>query len=157
MDNVTTSMLDGLEPSQLDQLPPGVLADLHWLLAQDKLTLTRREVALHGTFERRYADKAAEERRLAGKDTGSVHVIDGEYDVVVNLPKKIEWDQEKLKAALNALDPDDAKHFAKAVFSVEERKFEAAPPALRDALSVARTVKTGKPTYALSPLKECAA
>lgn len=157
MDNVSTEMLDRLTPDQLDELPPGVLADLHWQLAQDKTVHEQRNLALFGAFERRYAQKAAQARLAEGKDTGTVRVLDGEYDVVVNVPKKVEWDQRVLKEALDKMDGDEARHYAKAVFSVEERKFEAAPPYIRTLLSPARTLKAGKATYALAPLKEAAA
>lgn len=157
MDNVSTEMLERLEPAQLDQLPPGLLADLHWKLADEKVCYDRRAAILHGIFERRYAQKATAQRLAEGKDTGSVHVTDGEWDVLVNLPKKVEWDQRSLKDALDKMDLDEAQHYAKAVFSVEERKFEAAPPYIKTLLSGARTLKTGKATYALAPLKEAAA
>ena len=157
MDNVSTDMLDRLTPDQLDELPPGVLNDLHWQLANDKTTWAKRDLALHGVFERRYAAKAAQARLAEGKDTGSVHITDGEYDVLVNVPKKIEWDQRALRDVFDKMDQDEARHYAKVVFAVEERKFENAPPAIRSILSGARTVKTGKATYALAPLKEAAA
>lgn len=157
MDNLTTEILDRLEPDQLDELPPGTLNDLHWLLANDRVTYEKRNAALFGVFERRYGRKAAEARLAEGKDTGTVHIADGEFDVCVNLPKKVEWDQCALRLALDKMDHDEARHYAKAVFSVEERKFEAAPPYIRQLLSGARTIKTGKATYALAPLKEVAA
>jgi len=157
MDNVSTDMLERLEPDQLDKLPPGVLADLHWKLADEKVALAKREAALHGIFERRYASAAAQQRLAEGKDTGSVHIVDGEWDVLVNVPKKVEWDQRALRDAFDKIDQDEARHYAKIVFAVEERKFENAPPAIRSILAGARTLKTGKATYALAPLKEAVA
>lgn len=158
MNNVSIGMLDG-DPAEIAELPPGVLNDLHWMLAEEAVILKRREAALHGAFERRWGAKAAEARLAEGKDTGSIHLQDGEYDVTITAPKRVKWDQAKLKAALDQIaqtDPDLARTYAKVTVAIEERKFEAAPTVYRELLSRARTVETGKTSFALSPLKEMA-
>lgn len=157
MDNVTTDMLDRLEAAEIADLPPGVLNDLHWKLAQDAVTLKQREAKLHGGFEHRYALRAAEVRLTQGKDTGVVHLDDGEYDVTISAPKRVEWNQDELRRCLDLMEPDEARHYAKVSLAVEERKFDAATPYIRQLLSSARTVKVGKTTYALGPKKDLAA
>jgi hypothetical protein len=46
--------------------------------------------------------------------------------------RRSSWDQDKLRDALNAMSPEDAQHYGKLTFAVEERKFTAAPPAIRE-------------------------
>lgn len=157
MTNITIDILDRLEPDQIDELPPGTLADLQELLAQELTAFNQHAATLHAAFERRYSAKAAAARLAAGKDTGAVHLVDGEYDITVTAPKKVTWDQAALKNALNELPEGLAHHYAKVVVAVEERKFEAAAPDIRKVLAPARTVSTGKTVYSLSRLEEAAA
>lgn len=149
MDNLKTDMLDmGVE--EIANLPPDVLNDLHWKIGEELVRARRRENTLHLAFEVRYAGKAGEALLADGRDTGTVHLTDGRFDVTVTRPKKITWDQKALVAALDTFDTDTARHYAKTAFSVEERKFVAAPPQIQQALAAARTVSVGKATYALS-------
>ncbi len=150
MDNLTTEMLDTLEAGELDKLSPAVLSDLAWKLAEEQVVLKRRDKALHDTFERRYASKASEVLLADGRDTGTARFSDGGFDVTVTRPKRVKWDQAELRAALDRLDPATAQHVAKITFKIDERRFEALMDDSRFILGAARTVETGKATYALS-------
>ena len=57
--------------------------------------------------------------------------------------KKVTWDQEKLFDQLNKMSPENAKHYGKLVVSVEERKYTAAPPDIKNQLEDCRTVEIG--------------
>jgi hypothetical protein len=105
---------------------------------------------LNGAVAIRYADRAATARRDAGKDTGIVHLADGEFDVECDLPKKVEWDQDKLTAAFDAMTRSEADHYCKATLEVAEAKYNAAPPHIKALLTPARTVKAGKPKFTLA-------
>lgn len=98
----------------------------------------------------RYERKAACKRRVANKSTGNVHLVDGDFDVSCDMPKRVEWDQPKLIAAFDAMGQDEARHYCKASFSVEERKFTAAPPAIQKLLEPARTVNGGTQKFMIS-------
>lgn len=150
MDNVTTAMLDCLSASELDGLPPSVLADLDWLLAEENTVNLRRRKALHEAFERRYAGKASEALLADGRDTGTVHLTDGSYDVTVTRPKRVKWNQNALKDVMDRLNPETARHIATVEIKIDERRYEALMERDKDALRLARTVETGKATYALS-------
>ncbi len=106
----------------------------------------------------RFEAKAAELRRAAGKDTGIVRVVQGDYEVVADLPKKATWDQAKIGAALDALETIDRtvdmSKLVKVEIKINERAFLDLPPEHQAVLLPARTVKTGKPTYSLKPLAE---
>jgi hypothetical protein len=41
------------------------------------------------------------------------------------------------------MSPENAQHYGKLTFAVEERKFTAAPPAIREELEECRTVQVG--------------
>lgn len=148
--NLSTDMLDTMETGELAELDPETLDALFWLVSEENTVAKRHEKRLHDAFEARYAAKASAALLADGRDTGTVHLTDGRFDVTVTRPKKISWDAEKLRAALDTLPPEDARHYAKVDIKVDERKFAAAPPAIQELLTPARTVSTGKVTYALS-------
>jgi hypothetical protein len=150
MDNLTTAMLDCMSASELDGLPPSVLADLDWMLAEENTVNQRRRKALFEAFERRYAGKASQALLADGRDTGTVHLVDGSHEVTVTRPKRVKWDQGALRAALNDMHPETAAHIASVEIKIDERKFEALMERDKNALRAARTVETGKATYALS-------
>ncbi len=118
----------------------GLRADLKAQADAIKTKLDAVELAI----DLRYGTKAKEQLLSDGKDTGTAHIADGQFDVVVTVPKSVSWDQVKLKAALDSMDPDEARHYAKVKVSVDERKFQAAPPAVQTVLIGARTVTPGK-------------
>ena len=90
-------------------------------------------------------DKVSYYRIRRGTDRFNLSVIaDGNYDVAVTFPKKVEWDQSRLLSVLNGMSPEDAKHYASATYKVDERKFVAAPPNVQAQLEYCRTVSVGK-------------
>lgn len=150
MDNLTTEMLDRMEVGEIAELHPATLDALQTLCAEELVAARRRDNALHKAFEQRYAAKASEALLAKGADTGTVHLADGRFDVTVTRPKRVKWDGAKLRTALDTLDPEDARHLAKVEVKVDERKFAAASPRIQALLADARTVETGKATYALT-------
>lgn len=150
MDNVATDMLDRLTASEIDGLPPAVLADLDWLLAEENTVNARRRKALHDAFERRYASQASQALLADGRDTGTVHLVDGSHSVTVTRPKRVKWNQNALKDVMERLAPETARHIASVEIKIDERRFEALMERDKALLAPARTVETGKATYALS-------
>ena len=107
---------------------------------------------LEGAIALRYADRAAELRREQGKDTGTVRFADGDVVVVADVLKKVEWDQAQLVALVERIRAggDDPAEYVEVVHKVLERKYAAWPARIREAFAPARTVRTGRPTFALS-------
>ena len=106
---------------------------------------------LEGAIALKYADRAAECRRDAGKDTGTVRISDGNVTVTADLPKRIDWDQALLaQIAENiAAAGEDPAEFIETKLSVSERKYGALPESWRKGFEPARTVRTGKPQFRL--------
>lgn len=150
MDNLTTAMLDRMEVGEIAALDPATLEALQTLCAEEMVAAKRRDNNLHKAFEQRYAARASEALLRDGRDTGTVHFADGRFEVTVTRPKRVKWDDEKLRAALNSLSSEDARHYAKVEIKIDERKFAAAPPHVQGLFADARTVETGKATYCLT-------
>jgi len=150
------------EPDTLDEIGNIVLAELESLPLEDFDRLVQRvsaaeEAARHykqflqGVLHRRFGERAGQLRREAGKTTGMVRFnVDG-HTIVADLPKKVDYDQRKLKDAVDALrkwgeDPED---YVSLEVKVAEAKYTAWPPAVRQLFEPARTLRAGKPTYRL--------
>ncbi|MEN8742832.1 MAG: hypothetical protein ABF308_24065 [Phaeobacter gallaeciensis] len=129
----------------LAQMPVEMLAALQAELDHATKTLKSATARLNTALEVRYATRAAEARRACGKDTGTVRLADGDYTVVADLPKRVDWDQETLaQMATNiAAGGQDPAEFIDTKLTVSERKYSALPEAWRKGFEPARTVKVG--------------
>jgi hypothetical protein len=142
-----------LSTGDLAQLPVDLLAALQAELDHASKTLKAATTKFSSALEVRYATRAAEARRACGKDTGTIRLVDGDYTVVADLPKRVEWDQEKLAqiAANIAASGEDPAEFIETKLSVSERKYGALPEAWRKGFEPARTVKVGALKVTLEP------
>lgn len=137
--------LINLPAGEIAQLPVELLAALQREIdaaaKQMKAVTARFSTAL----EVRYAALAAEARRACGKDTGTVRIVDGDFTVVADLPKRVEWDQAKLAAMVERIRAagEDPAEYVEISFKVPERAYAAWPEAIRQGFEPARTVKTG--------------
>jgi hypothetical protein len=137
--------LPGLGLSDIAQLPVELLAilqrEVDERLKRDKAAKTRLDSAL----EVRFATRAAEERQAAGKDTGSVRFDEGDFTVIAELPKKVDWDQDRLAAMVARIRAagEDPARYVDIAFKVPERKYAAWPEAIRAGFEPARTVRPG--------------
>ena len=124
-----------------------VQAEIDTAAARMKAVTERFALAL----EVRYADRAAECRHEAGKDTGTIRFADGDVTVIADLAKRIDWDQAKLaQIAENiASAGEDPAEFIDTTLKVSERKYTALPESWRKGFEPARTVRTGKPKFRL--------
>ena len=134
-------------------MPVELLAALQAELDHATKQLKAASARFSAALEVRYATRAAEARRACGKDTGTVRLIDGDYTVVADLPKRVDWDQEKLTQIVrNIADSgEDPAEFIDTKLSVSERKYGALPEAWRKGFEPARTVKTGTLKVTLEP------
>jgi len=141
----TPDDLQGLSPQEIAGLPVELLAilqrEIDERLKRDKAAKARLDAALTV----RYATRAAEERQAQAKDTGTVRFDDGDFTVVADLPKRVEWDQSRLAAMVERIRAagDEPAEYVDIAFKVPERKYAAWPDAIRQGFEPARTVKTG--------------
>lgn len=143
----TPSVDDMLNMStgDLAQMPVELLAVLQGELDHASKQLKAATARFSAALEVRYATRATEARRACGKDTGTVRLVDGDYTVIADLPKRVDWDQELLaQIARNIADSgENPAEFIDTKLSVSERKYGALPEAWRKGFEPARTVKTG--------------
>ena len=134
-----------LPTGELAQLPVELLATLQGELDHAAKQLKSASAKFSAALGVRYATRAAEARRACGKDTGTVRFADGDYTVVADLPKRVDWDQDHLASMVERIRAagDDPSEYVDVVIKVPERKYSAWPQAIRDGFEPARTVRSG--------------
>jgi hypothetical protein len=70
--------------------------------------------------------------------------------------ERLDWDQDKLAAVVARIrqSGDDPAEYVRTAFEVSERAYGAWPSAIRRLFEPARTVKLGKPRYAIETRRE---
>lgn len=145
--------LINLSAGELAQLPVELLAALQTELDHAAKQLKLASARFSAALEVRYATRAADARRACGKDSGTVRLVDGDFTVVADLPKRVEWDQAKLAAMVERIRAagEDPAEYVEINFKVPERAYAAWPEAIRQGFEPARTVKTGTLKVTLAP------
>ena len=149
----TVDDLPGLGLQDIAQLPVELLAilqrDVDERIKRDKAAKAR----LDGALTVRYATRAAEERQARAKDTGTVRFDDGDFTVVADLPKRVDWDQQRLGEIVERIrnSGDDPTQYVDIAIKVPERKYAAWPDNIRAVFEPARTVRTGALKVELLP------
>jgi len=138
---------------ELAQMPVELLANLQAELAHAAKQLKSASTKFSTAMEMRYATRAAEARRACGRDTGTVRIIDGDYTVVADLPKRVDWDQAKLAAMAERIAESDENpaEFIETKLTVSERKYTALPGSWRKGFETARTVRPGTLKITIEP------
>ena len=97
--------------------------------------------------------RAAEERQAQSKDRGTVRFDDGDLTVVADLPKRVDWDQDRLAEIVERIRAagDDPAQYVDVAIKVPECKYAAWPDAIRAVFEPARTVRTGALKVELLP------
>ena len=147
----TPEDLPSLSAAEIAALPVELLAilqrEIDERLKRDRAAKTRFDAGLAV----RYATRATEERQAVGKDTGTVRFDDGDFTVVADLPKRVDWDQAQLAAMVERIRAagNDPAQYVDIAFKVPERKYAAWPDAIRQGFEPARTVGSGSPSFRL--------
>lgn len=107
--------------------------------------------AITARLEATYAAAISGAYSAKGADFGSVHVSDAGFDILIDTPKKVEWDQTKLRGIRAAIadSGDNPAEYLKETLAVDERAYSAWPAHIRATFEDARTVKPGTRTVKL--------
>ncbi len=154
------------EPLKIEQLPEMSTA-LIAAMDADKLAVLQQEVEEHcrkakeikecldEAIAKRYSDRAALFRHQNNKPTGIIRFHDGNFVIVADQPKKPEWDQSQLASIAEQLRSigEEPADYIDTSYKVSESRFEAWPTTVRQLFTPARTLKVGRATFKLEPLK----
>ena len=111
-------------------------------LKQQLEHIKNKQADMNKQLELRFGNYGREKLNNENKDYGSTTLNEGGFKVKVTLRQKVTWDQDGLvQTFMNDLSEDDAKHYAKITYGIDERKYNSAPPAIKDKLQKHRTVQ----------------
>lgn len=151
----TLAQLRDMTLEQASGLPVDQIAALLEDVAEQKADTKRLDDLLQDVLTLRYAEPAAAERRANGKDTGTVTLRDGEFVIKADLPKRVDWDDDKLaetEAKLREMGEDPGEYL-KVKRVVSEAAYGNWPSSLRTMFEPARTVGVGRATYKVERAK----
>jgi hypothetical protein len=98
----------------------------------------------------RFAESVKRNLNNENKDTGTTRFLDGAFQIVAEVPKKVTWDQEKMKEVVKRIPEDQLKDVVKITYAIEERKYAMLPYEYRKLFCEARTVTPGKTKFQIS-------
>jgi hypothetical protein len=134
------------------KLPADILALLQADAREAQEAAKRLQDWIDGAIALRYEQRAIAARGASGKDTGTVRFQDGDVEVTVDLPKRVEWDQARLATLAEQIrnGGEDPAEYLEVSLKVSERAYTAWPERIRAAFAPARTVRTGRQTFKLT-------
>jgi hypothetical protein len=145
-----TEHVRNLDPDGVAALSTPELACILDDLAERKAALAMIENKIRDGLDIKYGTRASQRRAEESKDTGTVRFEDNGFIVIADLPKRVKWDQAKLKHAVEIIRTgwgDDPADYVKVKLEVSEAAFANWPRPVRELFVPARTVETGRPVY----------
>ena len=131
-----------LSAQVIRDLPLENVADLQRFIADAKSELATLSNMVQTGLELRYGEQAKAQLLAQGKDTGTTHILDGEFDVGVEIGKEAKYEPKGLAdlvAKIKATGGDPSE-YVEIKYSVSEAKFKAWPQSLRAPFEALRTV-----------------
>ena len=135
------SFLD-LSPQVIRDLPLENVAALQRFISDAKSELATLANMVQAGLEMRYGEQAKAQLLAQGKDTGTTHIVDGHFDITVEIGKEAKYEPKGLAdlvAKIKATGGDPSE-YVEIKYSVSEAKFKAWPQSLRAPFEALRTV-----------------
>jgi len=152
----TVLQLENITQDRLAKVPTGGIADLIDILDDigSRIKGARQEV--QGALTARHAEQARSQLQAAGKDTGTTHIFDGEYDISVEIGKDVKYEPNGLAELVSRIETSggDPREFVEIAYSVPERKYQSWPKNLREPFERLRTVTPKVPKFTIHRIGE---
>ena len=123
-------------------LPLENVSALQRFIAEAKSELATLSNMVQTGLELRYGEQAKAQLLAQGKDTGTTHILDGEFDVGVEIGKEAKYEPKGLAELVAKIEATggDPSEYVEIKYSVSEAKFKAWPQTLRAPFEALRTV-----------------
>lgn len=148
--HLPTPFLD-LSAQVIRDLPLSNVAALQRFISDAKSELATLTNMVQAGMEMRFQEQAKAQLLTQGKDTGTTHVIDSDYDISVEIGKDVKWDTKGLTDLVTKIEASggDPREYIEIKYSVSEAKFKAWPQSLRAPFEALRTVTPKAPKFVL--------
>lgn len=142
--------------SQLANLPARQLLEVDTNLEQAMVWLKAARTKLDASLDQRFGAQGRKNLNASGRDFGVSHINTDGLHVKFDLPKKVSWDQKKLKVIAERIvaSGEAVESYLDIKLSVSETRYTNWPPALQKQFAEARTVEAGKPSFHIAPDSE---
>jgi len=153
---ITLSEASNIHIGELADLPADQLLNLQNQAAVHLDNAKRLKELMDNAISIKYQNDVTILRDKENKVTGTINFHDGNFKVTSNIPKKIDWDQEKLQKAVADIKEtgDDPLEYVAISYKISETKYTAWPEHIQKFFRDARTLKTGKETFKLEEVKQ---
>ena len=113
--------------------------------------LETQKLWLESVVAYKYVYRASQLRSQLQQDFGTVSFDDEGTRVLVDQPREVNWDQQKLKAIAQRIQEqgEDPSEFLDVEYSVSQEKFDQWSQQLRRSFEPALKIKPGRCTYRL--------
>ena len=137
-------------------LPLDNVADLQRFIADAKSELATLTNRVQTGMELRYGEQAKAQLLADGKDTGTTHIQDADFDITVEIGKEAKYDPKGLAELVAKIEAtgSDPREYVEIKYSVSEAKFKAWPQSLRAPFEALRTVTPKAAKFVLRRIGE---
>ena len=151
----TLAQLREMTADQVSILAVDHLAMLLEDVAELKADAKRLDDLLNIGLALGFGQRAADVRKASGKDTGTISMAADGFVVRADSPKKVEWDQAKLREAEATIQGwgENPDQYITYVLSVPESRYNAWPDSIRSVFEPARTVSVGRHSFKIEKPK----
>ena len=132
-------------------LPLENVAALQRFIAEAKSELATVAAMVQTGLEMRYGDVAKAQLLAKEQDTGTTHILDGDFDITVEIGKDVKWEPKGLTELVAKIKATggDPREYVEIKYGVSEAKFKAWPQTLRAPFEALRTVTPKAPKFVL--------
>ena len=106
----------------------------HFQELKQQIQVLHKQSVLNDDLAIRFGNSARNKLNEDGKDYGTVTLNEQGYKVKVTMRQKGIWGSEGLATALMNMDQEDARHYARITYAIDERKYNNAPPGIKGKL-----------------------
>ncbi len=136
-----------IDIGQLALLSAADLYDLKEKASEAFESIKRAKEWIDTAIIQKYQDRLDYSRASLGKENGIINIADGNCVISQDIPKRIDWDQNKLAVIyenIRAAGSNPAEYIDVS-YKVPERKYSGWPEHLKSSFETARILANGKP------------
>lgn len=140
--------------AELSNLPIDNLAILQKQAHQNLEQAKRLKDWIDGAISLKYQNQVQIVRQGQGRITGTIHLDDGDFKITSTIPKKVDWNQQKLRIAITRIKEsgENPYEYVEASYKISETKFNAWPEHIQKVFRDARFLKLGKETFKIEEI-----
>lgn len=141
------SVLETLSAKEISALDTVDLMDLNDQITNLNSQVKEMKQKLDDGLNLRFAETVKSNLQNTGKDTGTARFMEGGFQIIAEIPKKVTWDSEKMEEIIEKISKERKEDLIKITYSVDERKYLSLPPEWQSIFKEARTVTPGKTRF----------